>query len=295
VIALRNGLWAARISETGAELKSLVSLSSGQELIWNGDPAWWSGSAPVLFPVIGGLKGGQYSYEGGVYKLPSHGFARTSEFAVTASGEDFVELSLASRPSTRAVYPFDFRLKVSFRLERTGITVGYHVENSGSGRMYFSIGSHPAFVVPFAGGDNPPGGGALENYYILFDQEENLERWFFKDGIILAGKTTEVFENSRTISLSRTIFDEGVLIFKHPVSREFKLANSRNTRSITVVTEGAPYLGIWSKPGAPFVCIEPWHGIPDMSDATGNLVDKEGIMSLDERGTFSTGYRVQVD
>jgi galactose mutarotase-like enzyme len=287
MITIRNGLWGARISETGAELKSLASLSSSQEYIWSADPAWWNGSAPVLFPIIGGLNGGQYSYEGAVYKLPSHGFARTSEFTVTGSGEDFVELSLSSGPSTRAVYPFDFRLKVSFHLERTGISVRYKVENMGSGRMYFSIGSHPAFVVPFAG-------GALENYYVLFDQEENLERWFFKDGVILAGKTEEVLENSRTLSLSRTIFDQGVLIFKHPASREFTLANSRNTRSITVVTEGAPFLGIWSKPAAPFVCVEPWHGIPDMSDATGNLVDKEGIISLEPRAVFSTGYRVHI-
>ena len=58
MITLRNGLWGARISETGAELKSLAFLATGQEHIWHGDPAWWSGSAPVLFPVIGGLKGG---------------------------------------------------------------------------------------------------------------------------------------------------------------------------------------------------------------------------------------------
>ena len=66
----------------------------------------------------------------------------------------------------------------------------YGVANTGSGRMYFSIGSHPAFVVPFAG-------GVLENYYVLFDQEENLERWFFKDGMIVAGKTEEVLRKQQ--------------------------------------------------------------------------------------------------
>jgi galactose mutarotase-like enzyme len=288
MIAITNGLWSARISETGAELKSLSAVSSGQEYIWNGDPAWWNGSAPVLFPVIGGLKAGEYSYGGSTCKLPSHGFARTSEFAATRTGEDSAELTLASSPKTREGFPFDFSLKVSFRLEHAGVAVRYDVTNTGPGRMYFSIGSHPAFVVPFAG-------GALENYYVLFEREENLERWFFKDGMVVAGKTEDVFENSRTISLSRTMFDQGIMIFKHPASREFTIANSRNSHAVKVLTDGVPYLGVWSKPGgAPFLCIEPWHGIPDMSDTSGRLADKEGILSLEPRAAFSTGYRVQV-
>ena len=288
MISLGNGIWGARISETGAELKSLAALSSGQEYIWNGDPAWWNGSAPVLFPVIGGLKGGEYSFEGKTYKLPSHGFARTSEFAVTRTSGDSAELTLMSSPKTREGYPFEFSLKVSFQLEHAGISVRYDVANMGTMRMYFSIGSHPAFVVPFAG-------GALENYYVLFEREENLQRWFFKDGMIVAGKTGEVFENSRTISVSRTMFDQGIMIFKQPASREFTIANARNSRAVKVVTDGVPYLGIWSKPGgAPFLCIEPWHGIPDMSDTSGNLVEKEGILSLEPRASFSTGYRVQI-
>ena len=288
MITIKNGFWGARISETGAELKSLASLAAGQEYIWSGDPSWWAGSAPVLFPVIGGLKGGKYCWEGREYALPSHGFARTSEFTVTRLGEDFADLTLGSSPKTRDAYPFDFSLTVSFRLERSGIAVRYEVKNAGGDRMYFSIGSHPAFVVPFAG-------GVLENYYVLFEKEESLERWFFADGVIPAGRTEEAFENSRVINLSRTVFDNGIMIFKHPRSREFTIANSLNTHTVKVVTEGAPYLGIWAKPGgAPFLCIEPWHGIADMSDTSGNLADKEGILVLEPRGVFSTGYRVEV-
>ncbi|MGA2766397.1 MAG: aldose 1-epimerase family protein [Spirochaetia bacterium] len=288
MITLRNGFWSARISETGAELKSLFCLGTGQEHVWHGDPAWWAGSAPVLFPVIGGLKGGEYRWEGKAYKLPSHGFARVSEFSVTGTGEDFAELTLSSSPKTREGYPFDFTLTVSFRLERAGIAVRYDVANTGAARMYFSIGSHPAFVVPFAG-------GVLENYYVLFEREESLERWFFKDGLIEAGKTEEAFENSRVINLTRTVFDSGIMIFKHPASREFAIANSRSSHAVKVITDGVPFVGVWSKPGgAPFLCIEPWHGIPDMSDASGNLAEKEGILSLEPHAAFSTGYRVEV-
>ena len=288
MITIRNGFWGARIAETGAELKSLCWLATGQEYIWNGDPAWWTGSAPVLFPVIGGLKGGEYSFEGRKYALPSHGFARTSQFTVSDVREDSAAFLLGSSAKTRETYPFDFTLKVSFQLERSGIAVRYAVENTGSSLMYFSIGSHPAFVLPFAG-------GALENYYVLFEKEESLERWFFKDGVIEAGKTEEAFENSRVISLSRTVFDRGIMIFKHPASREFAIAHSQSSRAVRVITDGVPYVGVWSKPGgAPFLCVEPWHGIPDMSNASGNLIEKEGIIRLEARSSFATGYRVEV-
>jgi galactose mutarotase-like enzyme len=289
MIELGNGCWKARIAEKGAELKSLYCVQTGVEHIWNGDPAWWNGSAPVLFPVIGGLKGGEYRHEGKAYKLPSHGFARTSDFTLVRSDADSAELRLASSGATREAYPFDFELGVSFALTRSGIDVRYRVRNAGSGTMLFSIGSHPAFVVPYAG-------GTLENYYLLFDQEEELERWFFKDGTIVAGKTAEVLENSRVINLTRSCFEDGIMIFKGPRSRTFCLANSLGSRALRLVTEGVPYFGLWSKPGgAPFVCLEPWHGIPDMSDASGELSEKEGILSLPGGGEFSTGYLVEID
>jgi galactose mutarotase-like enzyme len=288
MITIRNGTWAAKISEAGAELKNLTDLSTGQEYMWQADPAWWAGTAPVLFPIIGGLKEGAYSLEGRQYKLPSHGFARVSEFSVSRAGADSAELTLIASPKTRENYPFEFALKVSFALEHAGLAVRYEVTNTGTGQMLFSIGSHPAFNLPFAG-------GALENYYVLFEKEEELVRWFFKDGMVEAGKTAEAFDNARVISIGRGTFDQGIMIFKHPASREFTIANSRNSRAIKVVTEGVPYLGIWSKPGgAPFLCIEPWHGIPDMSDTSGNLAEKEGIMSLEPRAVFATGYRVEI-
>ena len=287
-VKIQGGQFSAAIAETGAELRSLVSLATGREHIWSGDPAWWSGTAPILFPVIGGLKDGAFSFEGRQYKLPSHGFARTSDFTVIRAEADGAELELRSSAKTREIYPFDFSLKASFSITPMGIAVRYVVENMGTGRMYFSIGSHPAFVLPFAG-------GALENYYVLFDREEALERWFFSDGLVVADRTAEILENSRVITLSRTLFDQGVLIFKHPVSHRFTIKNSLNPRSITVTTDGVPYLGIWSKPnGAPFLCIEPWHGLPDSTTAGGPITEKEGIISLAPREKFATGYGIEI-
>jgi galactose mutarotase-like enzyme len=286
-VVIKNGIYAATISRAGAELKSLADLSTGKEYIWHGDPAWWTGSAPVLFPIVGGLKDGAYTFDGSTYKLGNHGFARTSEFSVVREGTDSAELVLSSSARTKEVYPFDFTLTVGFTLERSGLSVRYTVTNPGSRRMYFSIGSHPAFVVPFAG-------GTLENYYLLFDQDEDTERWFIRDNLVVADRTEEVFENSRIISVSRMLFDRGALVFKHPRSREFTIKNGLNPHFIKVATEGAPYLGIWGKPSGPFVCVEPWHGVADHTNASGNLVEKEGILTLEPRGAFSTGYRIEI-
>jgi galactose mutarotase-like enzyme len=286
-IVIRNRTFAAKISEKGAELKSLASLASGQEYIWHGDPAWWTGSAPVLFPIVGSLKGGTYTWQGKQYALPNHGFARGSDFAVIRDEGETAELGLSSNAVTRENYPFDFSLRVLFEMTGKGLAVRYTVTNTGRERMYFSIGSHPAFVVPFAG-------GALENYYILFDREESAQRWFLKDNLLLADTSRVMLENGKIISLSRTLFDEGALVFKHLRSRSFSLRSSLSPHSVTVVTDSAPYLGIWAKPGAPFVCIEPWHGVTDSTNASGALVEKEGIQYLDPAGTFVTGYRIEV-
>jgi galactose mutarotase-like enzyme len=289
MISLSNGIFSARVAETGAELRSLMDIGSGREHIWRGDPAWWGGTAPVLFPVIGGLKNGAYSWEGRQYKMGSHGFARNSDFAVVRASEDRAELALSSSEKTRQMYPFDFSLSVSFNLERAGIAVRYDVRNTGRGPMLFSIGSHPAFAVPFAG-------GALENHYVLFEREENMERLYFsKEGLVDAERRGPGLEDTRLLSITRTMFDEGVMIFRGPLSREFTLRNAMNAHFITVATDGVPYLGIWSKPGgAPFLCIEPWHGIPDATNATGNLAEKEGMVRLSQRETFTTGYRIEV-
>ena len=283
---IEGGRFRAVVSSLGAELRSLVDTVAGIEYIWQADPAWWKGSAPVLFPIVGSLRGGKYRHEGTEYALPQHGFARTSEFALVAKSADAIEFELRSNPATKATYPFDFSLRVCFVIERSGLSVRYIVTNVGGGPLWFSIGSHPAIKVPLEG-------GKLENHYVLFDRSEDLVRHFFKDGLLVAGKTAEVFENSRTIPLSRTLFDDGPIILKGPRSTGFSIVNGMSGKSVHVATDGVPFLGIWSKPNAPFLCIEPWHGVPDSTEAEGEFQQKEGIIRLEAGIPFSTGYRIE--
>ncbi len=286
-IKLQNENFSASISPLGAELKSLVEKKTGTEYIWGGDPAWWNGSAPVLFPIVGGLKNQKYNYNGKTYSIANHGFARRSRFKLISRTQSTAIFELNSNIETKKMYPFDFSLQVIFSLEFGGIAVEYNVKNNGNGQMFFSIGSHPAFNLPFAG-------GYIENYYIHFGEEENMERYFFENGLY-RDETAPVFSNCRQISLNRKIFNDGPLIFKKPVSTEFHIKNSLNSKEIIVSTGEVPYLAIWSKgDGAPFVSIEPWFGLPDITTTNQDFTKKEGILSLESGKTFSTTYRIEV-
>lgn len=286
-VAISNDSFKAVINPVGAELSSLIETATNIEYIWRGDPNWWNGSAPILFPIIGGLKDGYFIFSGKEYSLPNHGLARRKNFSLKRNTPDSATFLLKSDDSTKQQFPFDFNLAVHFKLEINGIAVQYDVLNTGKKELYFSIGSHPAFNLPFAG-------GYLENYYIHFGEEENMERYFFNNGLFV-NKTAPVFNNCRQIYLTRSLFDDGVIILKNPKSNDFFIKNSINSKTIHLSTEPVPYLGLWSKPGgAPFVCLEPWYGLPDLENSDHDFTRKKGIRILQPDDLFSTTYRIEI-
>jgi galactose mutarotase-like enzyme len=228
-VTISNAKLSARIIDTGAELKSLVEKSTGCEYIWQSDPAFWGGAAPILFTIIGGLRNGEYSDRGKTNSKPGHGVVRKAEWKLVASDATSATFETVSNDDTRKQYPFDFALRASFTLQDASLAVGYEVKNTGSDEMFFSIGSHPAINVPFAG-------GYPEHYYFHFSRPENMERYFFKGGMHL-NETEPIFDNSRQISISETLFDRGPIIFKNPASESVTIMNSRNTKRVRVRTE----------------------------------------------------------
>jgi galactose mutarotase-like enzyme len=285
-VELSNSILSVRIEETGAELKSLKEQSTGVEYIWQSDPAWWTGAAPILFPIIGGLKNDSYTYKGQTYTMPSHGLVRKKKWDFVSSDATSATFQTESDAETLKQYPFEYLLKVTYTLEANKIAVRYEVINKGKEIMYFSLGSHPAFNVPFAGGH-------LENYYFHFSEGETVERHFLEGGLH-TNRTEPIFDNSRQIFLSPTLFDNAALIFKNPKSKCVSFKNSRNSKEIKVITEGMPFLGLWGPSGAPFACIEPWHGITDGEDADGDLTKKEGIMTVDAGSTYKNTYWIEI-
>lgn len=286
---LRNPLLQIAISRYGAELRSITD-PGGTEYLWQGDPAVWSGRSPLLFPIVGKLAGGIYSWAGTPYALPQHGFARRKEFQLIAHSGDALYYSLRSDDVTRQAYPFEFDLTVSYRLEGNKIRVGYRVVNIDHGPLPFSIGGHPAFSCSRHPGD------ALEDYHLEFQRAEVADTCLVKDGLIALHEKRRVLTNERVLPLTKTLFDDNALVFTDLASSAVTLRSRRHPARVRVDFPGFPCLGIWSKPAAPFVCIEPWFGHADpLGTPSGSPLEaKPGIVTLRPGASFDCEWSVTI-
>lgn len=274
------------VSARGAELKNVYHKEHGLEYMWNANPSHWAKTSPVLFPVVGGLKNNRYFYEGQTYELPRHGFARDKEFVIAKQQEQSLTLSLQSNAETKAVYPFDFLLSLTYTLNNDKLTVRYSVQNTSTDNMYFSIGGHPAFAVPLVKGTS------YDDYYLLFEKEETAGRWpISKEGLI-EKNAQPFFNGTKKLPLTKELFAKDALVFKNLHSKEVKLLSDKTTHGLAFALSDFPFLGLWAAPGADFVCIEPWQGIADSVDADGELAHKEGIVGLPAGEQFTAQWCV---
>ncbi|VBB08813.1 aldose 1-/glucose-6-phosphate 1-epimerase [Lucifera butyrica] len=282
---IENGDIYAVISNHGAELLNLVLKKDDIEYLWSAQPDIWARHAPVLFPIVGKLKNNRYKVGNQNYEMFQHGFARDMEFEQIQRNRDKVCYRLASSDDTLLKYPYKFQLDIVYSLQANSISCRYSVKNIDSLCSYFSIGAHPGFNCPLLPGET------IEDYYLEFEKTETAERYWLKKGLVV--RRTDYLENEKEIALSTQLFNEDALIFKNLASTRIGLKSKRTEKSVTVDYTGFPYLGIWSKPGgAPFICIEPWYGITDNSEATGQLTDKEGILALEPGQEFTCEFKI---
>ncbi len=285
MIRIAHGTSHATIQPVGAELTSFRV--GDDELIWPSRPEIWSGSAPILFPIIGRLKGGGFTYGGQRYEHPKHGLVRKRPLEVVAQSGDAVTFQLRDDAETRAAYPFAFTFRVTFQVARDGLQVRYAVDNDGNEPLLFSLGSHPALRLPLEA-------CALQDCFVELDEPETLGRYRLVDGL-LAAAPEPYLDNARAIPLTAHLFDDDALVFKGVRSRAVRLRSRATPRTVRVDTGGAPDLGLWAKPGADYVCIEPWWGHDDPVDASGDLADKPGILRLSPGGRFETGIGITLE
>ena len=286
--SITNAFLTATVRESGAELCSLRG-ADGMEYMWGADPAIWGRHAPILFPVVGKLAEDRYVFEGEQYAMGQHGFARDMPFELVEEGADSLAYRLLPSPETRERYPFDFALFVRYRLEGNALKVGYEVLNEGAGTMPFSIGGHPAFALAWGEGDR------VEDYFLEFEREESADTHTLDDDKLLSDVTRPVLRGERALPLRRDMFDHDALIFLDLQSERVSLCSPKHDRRLTVAFPGFPYLGIWAKPGAPYVCIEPWHGHVDPAGGDGLLVNKPGIMTLAPGERFECAHDIIVE
>ncbi len=285
MIILENEHLLVRIAPKGAELQSLVHKQSGSDYMWNGDAAYWGKHSPVLFPIVGGLKNDTYYYNNKAYQLLRHGFARDKIFIAAQLSSTEAVFTLVHDEQTLVVYPFEFELKLRYRINGSSLSCTYEVYNPGNETMLFSIGAHPAFAVPFTAATN------YEDYYLEFNKEENLQRWKLEGGLIAAPEPLLLQGNK--LPLTNSLFYEDAIVLKHIQSNQLTLGCNRISTGLNFKFDDFPFFGIWAAKDAPFVCLEPWCGIADSVTHNQQLKDKEGINTLTAKAHWQRTWSVE--
>ncbi len=287
IVAIENDSLIVSLKTKGAELFSIVHKETRLEYMWLGDPAFWGKTSPILFPIVGTLKGDTFVFGDRHYNLTRHGFARDQEFEVVTSDKDQMTFVLKSTPATLQQYPFPFRLDVRYQVTGDFLNVTYTVRNAGDQEMYFSIGGHPAFKVPLVDGTR------YEDHYLKFNKIENAPRWPISDDGLVMTNPIAFLGNTDKIYLRKTLFETDALVFKHLHSDVISLKASTHTHGLDFHFEGFPFLGIWAAKNADFVCIEPWCGIADAVTHNQQLILKEGIEKVEAGESWSRTWKAK--
>lgn len=273
LIEITSGDLTARINPLGAELWSLAD-AQGREFMTDADPAFWSGHAPLLFPIVGGLSGDRYRLDGREYELPRHGFARRAAFEVIEAGETAARFLLRDSEESRAAYPFAFELEIAFRLQGTTLHVAATVRNPGAEPLPFSFGYHPAFAWPL------PGGAEKADHVIAFaaPEPQPIRRLDPATGLLLPDALPTPVEGHH-LALDAALFEADAMIWDELASRSLTFGTPGGSQ-IALSFPDTPMLGVWQKPGAAFLCIEPWQGHADPLGFTGDFRSKPGVVQL---------------
>jgi galactose mutarotase-like enzyme len=270
VVTLQNGTLGAAVSARGAELQRLHT-ASGEELLWDGNPDIWAGRSPLLFPVVGNVKDDHITVHGQRYPLLRHGFARTSTFELVESTAAHCTWRLRANDETYKRYPFAFRLDVTYALDGARLTIRATVANEGAETMPASFGFHPAFRWPLVPGV------AREDHDVRFEEPEPEPIRRLADGLLAGPEPTPVAGDR--LALVDALFERDALIFDRLRSRRLTYGAPAGRR-LQLAFAAMPHLGIWSKPGAGFVCLEPWQGTASPTDFDGELAEKPGIVAI---------------
>jgi len=246
---------------------------AARDLLWDGDPAVWSGRAPLLFPIVGVLVNGSYRCGSKTYRLPRHGFARDRTFSIEEVTSSTAVFRLSADEASLLVYPFRFELAVRFELAGPTLSLTTSIYNKGESAMPASFGYHPGFRWPL------PFGQPRASHFVEFDSEEPASIRRIDSAGLLMPERQPTPVSGRRLTLADALFRDDVLIFDEITSRSVVYGSDEGPR-IRVSFPDAPYLGIWTKPGAHFICIEPWHGVTDRQGFSGDFTEKEGVFML---------------
>lgn len=288
MVTLENEFLTIKAKCEGAELISIFSKKDNMEYLWQGDTNYWRFHAPICFPIIGSLVEDTCFVDSSPYNMTVHGFARDMNFDIYKQESDSVSFILKSNDETLKKYPYKFSLIINYKLINNKLTVSYEVKNDDNKEIYFSIGAHTAFNCPL----NPD--LKLEDYYLSFKDEEKVEPFLLSGGFLL-NKKKVLYEKTNKIHVSKELFQNDVIILENLKNKEITIGTDKNDHYVTVSFKDFPYFAIWSKPtGAPFICIEPWFGLPDVAGQSIELKNKKAIQRLGGKEVFKCSYEIKL-
>ncbi|MFS2154106.1 aldose 1-epimerase family protein [Rhizobium sp. Rhizsp42] len=281
---IANEFLSVDVSSLGAEMQALDT-SDGRSLLWNGDAAFWSGRSPILFPIVGKAPDDAVEIEGKSYPMNQHGFARRAEFALAASSDTMCRYELAASEATKAVYPFDFVLAVEHSLEGRTLTVAAEVTNRDQRPMPFGLGFHSAFVWPLPGAQG-------SDHVITLDNGAEPALIRLSGGLLSFAKHPSPFRQGRLV-LDHRMFDEDAMVFPEGAGEGLRYS-AEGGPTLHFSFENLPNLALWQKPGAPFICIEPWHGMAAENGGSKALAERPYSQTLEAGKTARFAFSVEI-
>ena len=258
---------------------SIKSLKTGREFLWQGDKSIWAGRSPILFPIVGRAMNDRLKIDGKEYEMTIHGFARKTEFKLYTQGNDYIEYLLTQNEDTLAKFPYKFNLFVRYTLIENTLKITYTVENTDEKEICFSIGAHPGFNCKI--------GDVLE-----FEKNETLctqvlNSEHYRD------LQLPYLNNENMIIIDKNTFEHDALVFENTKSDFIVLKSQIHSYSIKYNYYNAPFLGIWAKPNAPYVCIEPWFGADDLNGTDYDFSEKPTAMNLSVGNKFEYSMLIE--
>lgn len=285
---IENDFLKVTINTKGAQLTSVVAKAENRELLWQANPKIWASHAPNLFPVVGQLINDELLVDGKTYTMGRHGFARNSEFVFLEGDDVHAVFSLPNSEKTLQIYPYKFDFQVIYTLIDNALRQTYKLISHDKKTIFFSVGGHPAFNVPFYAGES------YEDYYLEFETPERLITHSISAEGFFTGETSQVATVKNRLNLKKSLFDKDALVFKDLKSREVCIKSDKHDKSVSVEFPHFNYLGIWAKGGGDFVCIEPWLGCADTADKHVDISQKEEIQQLKPGHVFEAAFFISV-
>lgn len=286
---IKNDYLTVEINDVGASLWSIKDRDD-TEYLWQGDATYWGDRAPNLFPYIGRMTEGQYRLSGETYKMNNHGFARNLSFNVEQISDTHIVFSINNTSETYKQYPYQFVFSIIYKLEANKINITYYVRNYDNKTMYFGVGGHPGFNVPFEKGID------FEEYCLEFDSNTKVEKIELSEDCFVTEKTSMLaLEEGNKLTLRHDLFDNDAIVMKN-MSQSVALVTSKGNKGVRVTYPDMSYLGIWHVPKkeAPYICIEPWSSLPSRKGIVEELEKQPSLISLNSYCEYENHWSIEL-